>query len=148
MPKDQHHEDIDAMGSSKETAIDVSGMNPLTLFELEHVTGEENDVVVVDTPEESRQRLLRLLRTSGDFDGDDYDALLQLDEIIGSAKPSSKGVPAPITAAAAAGTEGTCPICLEEFVAGAMLKTLPVCRHLFHAACIDKWFEMSPHSPN
>ena len=36
------------------------------------------------------------------------------------------------------GKNSTCVICLDDFQAGARVKTLP-CGHLFHDACIDQW---------
>mmetsp|Transcript_10355 Transcript_10355/g.10319 ORF Transcript_10355/g.10319 Transcript_10355/m.10319 type:complete len:94 (-) Transcript_10355:14-295(-) len=32
-----------------------------------------------------------------------------------------------------------CPICHEVFSLEEVLRALPVCRHVFHAACIDRW---------
>ena len=34
----------------------------------------------------------------------------------------------------------TCNICLEEYIDGDKLKTLP-CLHFFHASCIEKWLK-------
>ena len=34
-----------------------------------------------------------------------------------------------------------CAICLDEFHRSQDLRRLPRCRHHFHAACIDRWFE-------
>ena len=39
-----------------------------------------------------------------------------------------------------------CAICLNEYVAGALVRTLP-CVHLFHEACIDEWLNQSDRCP-
>ncbi|CAA6671937.1 unnamed protein product [Spirodela intermedia] len=33
----------------------------------------------------------------------------------------------------------TCAVCLQDFKNGESAKRLPVCCHLYHAACIDEW---------
>jgi hypothetical protein len=32
-----------------------------------------------------------------------------------------------------------CPICLEKFKEGEYKRTLPICQHVFHKKCVDKW---------
>ncbi|XP_071703958.1 E3 ubiquitin-protein ligase SIS3-like [Rutidosis leptorrhynchoides] len=39
-----------------------------------------------------------------------------------------------------------CPICLEEFSVGDMVRGLP-CAHSFHLACIDKWLKVNLRCP-
>ncbi len=34
-----------------------------------------------------------------------------------------------------------CIICLDPFLIGKFIKRIPICRHYFHAECINKWFE-------
>lgn len=34
-----------------------------------------------------------------------------------------------------------CAICLEEFVTESLVRVVPICEHVFHAKCIEKWFE-------
>ncbi|GMH23095.1 hypothetical protein Nepgr_024938 [Nepenthes gracilis] len=34
---------------------------------------------------------------------------------------------------------GDCPVCLSVFSDGDVLRRLSMCKHLFHACCIDKW---------
>ncbi|KAH7656527.1 Zinc finger RING/FYVE/PHD-type protein [Dioscorea alata] len=41
-----------------------------------------------------------------------------------------------------------CVFCLEEFKEGETLRSLPVCKHMFHQQCIDQWFiKMSSFCP-
>ncbi|KAG6640836.1 RING-H2 finger protein ATL33-like [Carya illinoinensis] len=40
--------------------------------------------------------------------------------------------------------EGECPVCLSVFADGKEVKQLSVCKHSFHAPCIDLW--LSSHS--
>ena len=59
------------------------------------------------------------------------------------------GVVPPAPAAAAEGEPAhappppeeapSCSVCLCEYEAGETLRTLPLCRHVFHTACIDPW---------
>ncbi|GAB5368651.1 hypothetical protein AAMO2058_001338000 [Amorphochlora amoebiformis] len=97
-------------------------------------------------------RHLRLILREGDFDANDYDELLRLDE--GTriqnglhqsqidrfprhvyAEKESKGKKCPV-----------CAICLENLVAGDELRTIP-CMHSFHVHCIDKWLKSKPSCP-
>ncbi|RLN13120.1 zinc finger, C3HC4 type family protein [Panicum miliaceum] len=32
-----------------------------------------------------------------------------------------------------------CAVCLEDVLAGEMVRQLPACRHLFHVGCVDVW---------
>lgn len=48
------------------------------------------------------------------------------------------------------GTKGksrTCVICLDDFVSGSTVKTLP-CGHIFHKNCIDQWLGGHTRCPN
>ncbi len=37
----------------------------------------------------------------------------------------------------------TCSICLEDFHHGQVIKSLPLCPHLFHETCLKSWYETS-----
>ncbi|XP_019095492.1 PREDICTED: RING-H2 finger protein ATL80 [Camelina sativa] len=41
-----------------------------------------------------------------------------------------------------------CVICLEDYVAGDVVRVLPQCGHEFHAICIDKWFQLGSTCPS
>ncbi|KAH7298180.1 hypothetical protein KP509_25G031000 [Ceratopteris richardii] len=41
----------------------------------------------------------------------------------------------------------SCVVCLSPFEANETLKLLPPCRHAFHPACIDPWFETHSTCP-
>lgn len=43
--------------------------------------------------------------------------------------------------------EAQCPICLGEYVAGEILRKIPVCGHIFHVSCIDKWLASNRTCP-
>ncbi|CAN6225165.1 unnamed protein product [Urochloa humidicola] len=43
---------------------------------------------------------------------------------------------------AAAAAAGDCTVCLSAIVEGERVRTL-ACRHAFHAACLDGWFDQS-----
>lgn len=36
-------------------------------------------------------------------------------------------------------TTTICAVCLDGFQVGERCRTIPVCRHIFHAHCIDLW---------
>ncbi|KAL0919703.1 hypothetical protein M5K25_011817 [Dendrobium thyrsiflorum] len=37
------------------------------------------------------------------------------------------------------GSEAECAVCLEGFQVGDRCRLLPICRHSFHANCVDSW---------
>lgn len=40
-----------------------------------------------------------------------------------------------------------CPICLCEYQAKETLRTIPDCKHYFHAVCIDEWLKLNAACP-
>ncbi|XP_038985126.1 RING-H2 finger protein ATL74-like isoform X2 [Phoenix dactylifera] len=40
-----------------------------------------------------------------------------------------------------------CAVCLESFKMGDRCRLLPVCKHSFHAQCVDSWLLRSPICP-
>ncbi|GAB2275134.1 hypothetical protein Dimus_009896 [Dionaea muscipula] len=44
-------------------------------------------------------------------------------------------------------SDGTCAICLSEYVPRETLRTIPDCNHYFHAKCIDEWLRMKGVCP-
>ncbi|XP_075490502.1 LOW QUALITY PROTEIN: RING-H2 finger protein ATL56-like [Primulina tabacum] len=40
-----------------------------------------------------------------------------------------------------------CAICLDSFQEGDNCSSLPVCKHLFHAKCVDRWIRKRPNCP-
>ncbi len=34
-----------------------------------------------------------------------------------------------------------CSICFDEFKKGIQVRKIPICRHIFHTKCIEKWFK-------
>lgn len=47
----------------------------------------------------------------------------------------------------AEGSSIECSVCLSSLEEGEMARTLPNCRHVFHAECIDKWFSSHSNCP-
>ncbi|KAI8026837.1 RING-H2 finger protein ATL48 [Camellia lanceoleosa] len=45
------------------------------------------------------------------------------------------------------GPEMDCAVCLESFKKGDLCKLLPICKHTFHAQCIDSWLIKTPNCP-
>ncbi|XVE64690.1 hypothetical protein DITRI_Ditri07aG0121400 [Diplodiscus trichospermus] len=43
--------------------------------------------------------------------------------------------------------DNTCPICLCEYQAKETLRTIPECKHYFHAICIDEWLKLNAACP-
>lgn len=43
--------------------------------------------------------------------------------------------------------DGTCPICLSEYLPKDTLRTVPECNHYFHAKCIDEWLRLNATCP-
>ncbi|CAE8730238.1 unnamed protein product [Polarella glacialis] len=85
----------------------------------------------------------RLLSTDRDFNAEDYEMLLQLDEGRSSSSRHQQEaqsllslLPVSTVAASAAGSQ--CMVCLDTMDAGAEVRTLP-CMHVFHRHCIDRW---------
>ncbi|PIN18220.1 hypothetical protein CDL12_09115 [Handroanthus impetiginosus] len=40
-----------------------------------------------------------------------------------------------------------CAICLDSFREGDECRKIPVCKHLFHAKCVDRWIRKMPTCP-
>jgi hypothetical protein len=62
----------------------------------------------------------------------------------GTIEDSTPSLPAPISPSGSEASEmyessTCCPICIEEFEAGEILRVLPRCKHLFHTECILPW---------
>jgi len=95
-----------------------------------------------------------MLLSDRDFDENDYEALLALDEGVENRKGAAEGVinqlptetvvPSPSKAAAC--TPQRCMVCLEEPQAGEVLRSLP-CHHKYHKHCIDKWLVIKATCP-
>ncbi|KAK8618065.1 hypothetical protein V6N13_115940 [Hibiscus sabdariffa] len=43
--------------------------------------------------------------------------------------------------------DNTCPICLGEYQAKELVRTIPDCEHYFHADCIDEWLKLNAACP-
>ncbi|KAL0316584.1 UNVERIFIED_CONTAM: RING-H2 finger protein ATL56 [Sesamum radiatum] len=49
--------------------------------------------------------------------------------------------------AAAFPGKSDCAICLDSFQEGDGCRNIPVCNHLFHAKCVDRWIRKKPTCP-
>lgn len=82
---------------------------------------------------------------------ENYEALLNLAERLGEAKP--RGLTKPeieqlvsykFDADTHQGDQASCVVCMCDFEARQLLRVLP-CSHEFHAKCIDKWLRVCIH---
>lgn len=93
-----------------------------------------------------------LLFSDRDFNEDDYEALLALDDTVENRKGATKDVieaiptvPVPLGGLTETG-DRRCPICLEDYVSGTTLRRLH-CTHQFHKPCLDKWLQQKATCP-
>lgn len=111
---------------------------------------------------------LQLLLTDRDFDEDDYELLLALDETVenrkglkrqstrsflthartGASKEEIAALPTRMLDEEQLGrcSEPRCPICLEAHEVGASLRELP-CGHAWHVGCVDTWLQHKSTCP-
>ncbi|KAK9833098.1 hypothetical protein WJX74_007137 [Apatococcus lobatus] len=90
-----------------------------------------------------------LLLSDRDFDENDYEALLALDDSVENRKGATAEAIAAIptrVAGMSAEAECKCPICLENFDRGVTLRDLP-CGHHFHQECLDQWLQQKATCP-
>lgn len=87
---------------------------------------------------------LHLLFTDRDFNEDDYEMLLALDDGVenrrGASKQEIDSLPTEVVSAAAPTDDTRCSICLEDIEPGVVLRKLN-CKHSFHKGCIDRWLQ-------
>jgi E3 ubiquitin-protein ligase RNF38/44 len=95
-----------------------------------------------------------LLFSDRDFDENDYEALLALDEGVESRKGAPEDLieALPLVAVPAEGPdtmqEPRCPICLEDYEPGEVLRALQCSHsHKFHRSCVDKWLKQKATCP-
>lgn len=89
------------------------------------------------------------LSSSDSTETENYEALLNLAEQLGEAKPRGLGkleieqlVSYKYNADTHEGDQTSCVVCMCDFEARQVLRVLP-CSHEFHAKCIDKWLRVS-----
>jgi hypothetical protein len=100
-----------------------------------------------DDPERARNiNMLRLSLTNRDFNENDYEMLLQLDEAVkkGADKRTIGSLPAYTLEKMESVV--TCCICLTDMEEGAEVRKLP-CNHFFHKECIDEWLAVNKSCP-
>jgi len=97
---------------------------------------------------------LTLSLMNRDFTDEDYEILLRLDEegnpYKAAPKETIESLPTrKITSLELANMKKEkiqCSICLEDFVVGSEVRTLP-CTHFFHLSCIDTWLKVNKTCP-
>jgi hypothetical protein len=91
-----------------------------------------------------------LLFSDRDFNADDYEALLALDDGLESRRGASPdtiaALPTARAPAAAVAAGDRCAICLEEYEQNTTLRTLP-CGHGYHVPCADRWLAAKATCP-
>lgn len=93
-----------------------------------------------------------MLFSDRDFDENDYEALLALDEGVENRKGASQAAidAIPTLVLPASGCvqeeEPRCPICLADYESGATLRRLQ-CGHKFHRTCLDSWLKQKATCP-
>lgn len=95
----------------------------------------------------SNRDLLRLSMMNRDFNENDYEMLLQLDESVknkGASKTLIESIPS--TNLEKLENPLTCCICLVDLEEGNEVRKLP-CSHLFHKDCIDQWLIVNKTCP-
>lgn len=89
------------------------------------------------------------LSSSDSTETENYEALLNLAERLGEAKPRGLAKPEieqllsyKFNADTHQGDQTSCVVCMCDFEARQLLRVLP-CSHEFHAKCVDKWLRVS-----
>ncbi|CAN0926634.1 Putative RING-H2 finger protein ATL53 [Linum grandiflorum] len=65
----------------------------------------------------------------------------------GSSTSNSSAALIPVVRYSKERSESTCPVCLSDFNEGEPVRSLPVCSHVFHVACIDRWLLCHTNCP-
>ncbi|KAL3623859.1 hypothetical protein CASFOL_032675 [Castilleja foliolosa] len=63
------------------------------------------------------------------------------------ASPRSQALPGVTYSVDAFLNAPDCAICLDSFREGDLCWRIPVCKHLFHADCVDRWIRKNPTCP-
>ncbi len=104
---------------------------------------------------ERSRMLLRLATTQGDFTGDDYELLRQLDDDIeapfqGATEGQISRLPcrdfSEVDVSISRQRNEYCSICLAPYELGESVRTIP-CLHRFHSKCIDSWLKQKSLCP-
>jgi len=102
--------------------------------------------------------VLALAFSSRDFNPNDYDELLRLNEENGNVVVAALGASEaeiernPLKTLSGTDVlnlrsgEKSCPICLESYKANDAVRTIP-CFHQFHSRCVDKWLRTKATYP-
>eukprot|EP00761_Pharyngomonas_kirbyi_P011837 gb/GECH01011863.1/.p1 GENE.gb/GECH01011863.1/~~gb/GECH01011863.1/.p1 ORF type:complete len:164 (+),score=46.54 gb/GECH01011863.1/:1-492(+) len=91
--------------------------------------------------------LLRLSMSDRDFDENDYELLLRLDDSVEKKGVSQESRKNCLTHFAATKCEGKCHICLEQMDTKEKLIRVDKCTHTYHDECLSKWIDSHKTCP-
>mmetsp|Transcript_23769 Transcript_23769/g.38141 ORF Transcript_23769/g.38141 Transcript_23769/m.38141 type:complete len:223 (+) Transcript_23769:213-881(+) len=125
--------------------------NPLISYQRVPMGHNGSDMAMGDTVAlDINPDHLRLMAASRDFDANDYEELLRLDEGAGVHhglhQSQIERFPRHMHTKEIKAKKLSCSICLETVQLGEEIRILP-CLHKFHVTCIDKWLSDKPICP-